>query len=309
VFGKDHRVWVHTFVGPAGAPRQTVVSRAGRPLAEIRSVTEEPSLRMHLEFTTVGSRGYHAGLVRPDDFVPGRSYPVIVSVYGGPHAQQVTQAGRNYLLEQWLADHGFVVVAIDGRGTPARGRAWERALKDNLIEVPLADQVEALQALGASHPELDLTRVGIYGWSFGGYFSAMATMRRPDVFKAGVAGAPVTDWRDYDTHYTERYMDLPDSNAEGYRAASALTYADRLERPLLLVHGTADDNVFFLNSMKLCDALFRAGKPFEFLPLTGFTHMVPDPLVTARLYHRIEEFLEEHVARAAPAATGGTAGP
>jgi dipeptidyl-peptidase-4 len=247
--------------------------------------------------------------VRPADYRPGTAYPVIVSVYGGPHSQQVTQAGRNYLLEQWLADHGFMVVSIDGRGTPARGRAWERALKGNLIDSPLADQVEALHALGASHPELDLTRVGIYGWSFGGYFAAMATLRRPDVFRAGVAGAPVTDWRDYDTHYTERYMDLPDSNAEGYRAASTLTYADRLERPLLIAHGTADDNVFFLNSMKLCDALFRAGKPFEFLPLTGFTHMVPDPLVTARLYQRIAEFLEDHVARAAPASTGAPAGP
>jgi dipeptidyl-peptidase-4 len=309
VFGEDHRVWVHTVAGPEGAPRQTVVGPTGRSLAEIESVAEEPGIRTHLEFVTVGSRGYHAVLVRPADYRPGTAYPVIVSVYGGPHYQQVTQAARSYLLEQWLADHGFIVVSIDGRGTPARGRAWERALKGNLIEVPLADQVEALQALGAGHPELDLTRVGVYGWSFGGYFAALATMRRPDVFRAGVAGAPVTDWRDYDTQYTERYMDLPDSNAAGYRAASALTCADRLERPLLIAHGTADDNVFFLNSMKLCDALFRAGKPFEFLPLTGFTHMVPDPLVTARLYERIAQFLEDHVARAAPAPAGAPARP
>jgi len=219
-----------------------------------------------------------------------------VNVYGGPHGQMVTRSRNPFLLPQWLADHGFVVVMLDGRGTPGRGRAWERAIKGNLIEVPLEDQVEGLRALGAVYPELDLSRVGIYGWSFGGYFSAMAIMRRPDVFRASVAGAPVVDWRDYDTHYTERYMGLPDDNPGGYQAASVLTYADRLERPLLLVHGTADDNVYFLHSMKLCEALFRAGKPFEFLPLAGFTHMVPDPVVTRRLYQRIEAFLARNVA-------------
>jgi dipeptidyl-peptidase-4 len=188
------------------------------------------------------------------------------------------------------------VVSFDGRGTPARGRAWERVIKNNLIDVPLNDQVEALQALGKEMPQMDLARVGIYGWSFGGYFSAMAAMRRPDVFRAGVAGAPVADFRDYDTHYTERYMGLLKENESGYRASSVLTYAPKLERPLLIVHGTADDNVYFLHSLKLCDALFRAGKPFEFVPLAGFTHMVPDPLVTDRLYGRVADFLEKNVA-------------
>ena len=126
-------------------------------------------------------------------------------------------------------------------------------------------------------------------------------MRRPDVFRAGVAGAPVADFRDYDTHYTERYMGLLKENASGYRASSVLTYADKLERPLLIIHGTSDDNVYFLHSLKLCDALFRAGKPFEFVPLAGFTHMVPDPLVTNRLYGRVASFLEKNVA-------GNTAG-
>jgi len=227
---------------------------------------------------------------------------VILSVYGGPIFQKVLQSARAYLIEQWLADHGFIVVSIDGRGTPGRGRAWERAIKGNLIRIPLADQVEALRALAAEHPEMDLSRVGVYGWSFGGYFSAIAGMQRPDVFLAAVAGAPVVDWHDYDTHYTERYMDLPESNPNGYKAASVLTYAARLKIPLLIVHGTVDDNVYFLHSMKLCEALFRAGKPFEFLPLAGFTHMVPDPLVTASLYHRIEAFLERHVARGEPTA-------
>jgi dipeptidyl-peptidase-4 len=207
----------------------------------------------------------------------------------------VTLDRRRYLLNQWIADHGFVVVAIDGRGTPWRGRPWERAIKGNFIELPLADQVRGLAALGEKYRELDLTRVGIYGWSFGGYASAMAVMQRPDVFHVGVAGAPVVDWADYDTHYTERYLGLPAENPSGYHASSVLTYADRLRRPLLIIHGTADDNVYFLHSMKLCDALFRAGRPYDFLPLAGFTHMVPDPLITQRLYGRIVDYFVEHL--------------
>ncbi len=300
VFAKSHRTAVRSFYGPESEPRQTVVAADGTPIASLRSLAEKPRITPHVEFAAVGPRKYHAAIVRPTGFKPGARYPVILSVYGGPLSVQVTRSRNHYLLPQWLADHGFVVVELDGRGTPGRGRAWERAIKGNLIDVPLADQIEGLRALGALHPEMDLARVGVYGWSFGGYFSAMAVMRRPDVFRAGVAGAPVVDWRDYDTHYTERYMDLPESNPRGYQAASVLTYAKRLERPLLIVHGTVDDNVYFVHSMKLCEALFRAGKHFEFLPLAGFTHMVPDPLVTKRLYRRIESFLEDHVSGPAP---------
>jgi dipeptidyl-peptidase-4 len=149
---------------------------------------------------------------------------------------------------------------------------------------------------------MDMTRVGIYGWSFGGYFTAMAVMRRPDVFQAGVAGAPVTDWRDYDTFYTERYLGTPQSNPKGYENGSAMTWASKLERPLLLVHGTTDDNVHFANSLQLSEALFKAGKDFEFLPLAGFTHMVPDPNVTVRLNNRMAEFFERALGRPRDAA-------
>jgi dipeptidyl-peptidase-4 len=205
------------------------------------------------------------------------------------------KSAQGYLVQQWMADQGFIVVSIDGRGTPARGRAWERAIKWDLMEVPLRDQVEALQALGRRYPEMDLTRVGIYGWSFGGYFSALALERRPAVFSAAVAGAPVTDWRDYDTHYTERYMGLPEQNAKGYDASSALTWAKDLFRPLLILHGTADDNVYFLHSLKLVDALFRAGKTFEFVPLPGYTHMVADSVGITQVNHRIVEHFRRHL--------------
>jgi len=200
-----------------------------------------------------------------------------------------------WLLAQWLADQGFIVVSIDGRGTPGRGHDWERAIGRHFGSVPLDDQVAGLQALGKKYRELDLNRVGIYGWSFGGYLSALGALRRPDVFKAAVAGAPPTDWLDYDTHYTERYLGLPDTDADAYKEASLLTYAADLKRPLLLIHGTSDDNVYFRHTLKLADALFRAGKDFELLPLSSMTHMTPDPVVTERLYSRIAGFFQIHL--------------
>jgi dipeptidyl-peptidase-4 len=207
----------------------------------------------------------------------------------------VRSSSSRYLLDQWIADHGYVVVRIDGRGTPGRGREWSRAIKNDLIEVALEDQVEALRILGEEHAEMDMSRVGIHGWSFGGYFTAMAVLRHPELFRAGVAVAPVADWLDYDTHYTERFMGLPEDNPKGYEAANVLTYAGRLSRPLLIIHGTADDNVYFMHSLKLADALMRAGKRFDFLPLPGMTHIVPDPHVTRMLYARLLEHFERNL--------------
>jgi dipeptidyl-peptidase-4 len=236
-----------------------------------------------------------AVIIRPLDFDPALRYPVIVDVYGGPHAQTVASSDNKYLFDQWIADHGFIVVSIDGRGTPSRGRDFERAIKGDPIMLPLADQVRGLEALAAKHPEMDLDRIGIHGWSFGGYFTAMALLQRPDVFKVGVAGAPVVDWADYDTHYTERYLELPAEKAAGYRHSNVLTYANRLRGKLLLVHGTADDNVYFQHSVKLADALFRAGQSFEFLPLRGLTHMTPEPLVNERLHQRMIAHFKDHL--------------
>ena len=296
VYAKKGFLHVHSYETFAGARGWDVLGRHDERIGSLTSVAEDIPFDINIELTTVGgARTYDAYIIRPRNFVHGRKYPVIVSVYGGPHAKTVTATRNRYALQQWFADHGFIVVQFDGRGTPNRGRAWERAIKNDLITIPLADQVDALEALAARTPEMDLSRVGIYGWSFGGYFSAHAVMQRPDVFTAGVAGAPVADWRDYDTHYTERYMGMPEQNPEGYKRASALTYAGGLERPLLLIHGTADDNVYFMHSLKMADAMFRGGKVFEFIPLAGFTHMVPDPLVTDRLYTRIIDFFMKNL--------------
>jgi dipeptidyl-peptidase-4 len=261
-------------------------------------VGENPPFVPRVEIARVGpGAGFYTAVVRPLQFQASKRYPVIVDVYGGPHHKQVTAGMGRWLMDQWLADQGFLVVAVDGRGTPGRGRNWERAISKRFGSVPLEDQVAGLRALGKKHPPMDLDRVGITGWSFGGYMAALAVLKRPDVFKAAVAGAPVVDWLDYDTHYTERYLGLPQTDAAAYKEGSLLTYAGKLERPLLLVHGTADDNVYFRHSLKLVDALFRAGKDFEILPLSGLTHMVPDPVVTQRLRTRIANFFKKYLGK------------
>ncbi len=297
IFGRGHGTWVHTFSLADGTIGNQVFRADGSKAGELRSIAEEPGFTPNISWHTLGSQGFRAAAILPRNFDPAKLYPVINSVYGGPHVQTVRAAARNYLLQQWLADQGFIVVTIDARGTPGRGRAWERTIKSDVMSLPLEDQARALTLLAEKIPQMDLSRVGISGWSFGGYFSAMATMRRPDIFKAGIAGAPVCDWRDYDTHYTERYMGLPQDNPSGYDKASVLTYCKDLTVPLLIIHGTSDDNVYFLHSLKMTEALFRANKHFEFLPLAGFTHSVPDPVVIKGLQTRTVEFFQKHLGK------------
>jgi dipeptidyl-peptidase-4 len=284
----------------SGKPDTWEVLRNGVVVGQLRSVHEKAPITPRAEVMKVqGSapdlREYYTAVVRPSNFDPSKKYPVVAQVYAGPTALTVHSTAGAYLKHQWLADKGYMVVCIDNRGTPGRGRAWSRAVKGNLIDVPLADQVDALQALAKLVPQMDLSRVGVSGWSFGGYFAAHAVMQRPDVYACGIAGAPVTDWADYDTHYTERYMGMPEENKAGYAASSAMTFAKDLKRPLLLIHGTADDNVYFMHSLKLSGELFKNGRDFDFLPLAGFTHMVPDPRVTINLEERMLRFLDQHL--------------
>jgi dipeptidyl-peptidase-4 len=208
---------------------------------------------------------------------------VLLDPYGGPHAQRVLRTKHTFLTSQWLADQGFAVVVIDGRGTPGRGAAWEREVQGDLATTPLEDQVDGLRAVAADHPDLDLDRVAIRGWSFGGFLAALAVLRAPDVFAAAVAGAPVTDWRLYDTHYTERYLGDPARTPEHYRVSSLLDDAPNLDRPLLLIHGLADDNVVAAHTLRLSRALLEAGLPHTVLPLSGVTHMTPQEVVAENL--------------------------
>lgn len=295
-WSKNFSTSVTGFSSLRARPEYTVYRADGVCAGVLPAVAEELPFRPNVEITHVGSHGeFDAAVVRPRNFQHGRKYPVIVDVYGGPSEGVVHKDARAYTFAQWFADQGFIVVSSDNRGVRNRGRAWERAIYGNFADVPLDDQITALRALGARYPELDLSRVGITGWSFGGYMSALATIRRGDVFHAGAAGAAVVDWSDYDTHYTERYLNTPQANADGYARSSILRYVDQLHRPLLLIHGTADDNVYFGHALRLADALFRAGKRFELLPLAGYTHLLPDPAMRARVEARIAEFFRRHL--------------
>lgn len=281
---------VHTFDLFDGRYGAEVLSTDGNTIARL-NVTAEPVAQLPTtELTQTKSLpAFDAAITRPRNFQAGNKYPVILQVYAGPGVKTVNATIRSYLPDQWVADQGYIVVRIDGRGTPWKGRDWERVIKGNFIDTALNDQVAGLQALAAQVPELDLSRVGVTGWSFGGYFSAMATIRRPDVFRAGVAGAPVITWENYDTHYTERYLGLPQTAPNAYKASNVTTYVNELRRPLMLVHGLTDDNVYFQHTLQLADALFMAGKPYDLLPMLG-THMVSDPLVKLRQQQRIIDY-------------------
>ncbi|MGA7912973.1 MAG: DPP IV N-terminal domain-containing protein [Candidatus Dormiibacterota bacterium] len=213
----------------------------------------------------------HTAVYRP---AASGKRPVIVDVYGGPHVQTVTDswALTANLRAQLLAANGFVVLRVDNRGSNRRGVAFESAISRRMGELEVQDQLEAvrwLDTLGIA----DLTRVGIYGWSYGGYMTAMALVRAPDVFKVGVAGAPVTSWDGYDTAYTERYMGTPESNPAGYQASSVMTYAERLRGKLLLVHGLIDENVHFRHTARLMQALIDSHKPFDVMLYPNERHM------------------------------------
>jgi dipeptidyl-peptidase-4 len=254
---------------------QSVVSRGGHRLGEILSHAQTPALVPEVSFLTVGEHRLRCALVLPRGHRPGNGQPlpVVMDPYGGPGAQKVLSVQRAYVEAQWLADQGFAVLIADGRGTPGRGPDWDRLIQYEEAALNLEDQVDALQAVAATRPDLDTSRVAIKGWSHGGYLAALAVLRRPDVFHAAVAGAPVTDQRLYDTHYTERYLGHPDERPDVYERNSLIADAPKLRRPLMLVHGLADDNVLVAHTLRMSSALLAAGCPHTVLPLSGHTHM------------------------------------
>ena len=284
-----------------------------------------------------GSREIRTAVLFPSWHQPGqRKLPVLLDPYGGPHAQRVVKARGAYLTSQWFAEQGFAVVIADGRGTPGRGPEWERAVAGDLAGPVLQDQVDALGDAAARFGDLDTSRVAIRGWSFGGYLAALAVLRRPDVFHAAIAGAPVTDWNLYDTHYTERYLGFPDRDEENYERSSLISLAERAvvavlarggdppeppappsggthpprpplgrthppgpplpPRPLMLIHGLADDNVVVAHTLRLSGALLAAGYPHTVLPLSGITHMASQETVAENLLLLQLDFLRAALA-------------
>lgn len=292
----SHKAFVMTLSTPDARQEWRVFDGSSKEVGQLTNLAERPNFDPAIELTSIGGdKQIRAVLIRPRTFDKAKKYPVLLNVYAGPTALMATAVRRSIWLDQGIADQGYIIVSIDGRGTPGRSREWERCIKGNFIDIQLDDQVAGLKLLCDKYPELDAARIGVYGWSFGGYFSAMATMRRGDIFKAGVAGAPVCDWADYDTHYTERYIGTPESNPKGYAASDVSTYASELKSALMIIHGTADDNVYFMHSLKLTGALMLAGKPFEFVPLPGKTHVVKDPETIKAIYTRMISFFDREL--------------
>ena len=252
---------------------------------QITVASEPPPFEPGVTLLHAGPHALRTAVLFPRDHELGSSrLPVLMDPYGGPHAQRVLASSRMFLQPQWLADQGFCVVVADGRGTPGRGHAWERTVRNDLAAVTLDDQIAALDAVAEQFPDdVDTSRVGITGWSYGGYLAALAVLRRPDVFHVAVAGAPVTEWRLYDTAYTERYLGDPNQQPDVYDRNSLLPLAEKLERPLLLIHGLADDNVFAAHTLQLSSALLAAGRAHSVLPLSGVTHMTSQEVVAENL--------------------------
>lgn len=223
-------------------------------------------------------------------------FPVLLDPYGGPHAQRVVAVRNAHTTSQWFADQGFVVLVIDGRGTPGLGPDFDQAVHGNLADPVLEDQLIGLGTAAERFPQMDLDRVGIRGWSFGGYLAALAVLKRPDVFHAAVAGAPVTEWRLYDTGYTERYLGNPSDDARAYERSSLIPLAKDLRRPLMLIHGLADDNVVAAHTLQLSSALLAHGRAHEVLPLSGVTHMTPQEEVAENLLLLQVDFLKRSLA-------------
>ena len=307
----------------------------GEQSATISSTAAEPGFTPNVTFTRLGEHRLYTAIIAPSPSSPyahADKLPVLMKPYGGPGFQQVVASQSFYWEGQWWADQGFLVVTADGRGTTGRGPAWDREIFEDMKDVTLADQVEAVNALpeavarlnadvesraaqpaagdqadAENHPPAlratsrqreaipmpDLDKVCMIGWSYGGFLSALAVLDAPNVFKAACAGAPPTDWTLYDTHYTERYLGL---DPDVYYRNGIVQDAPKLERPLMLIHGFADDNVTIAHSLRLSQALMAAGRPHTFLPLTGITHMTNDETVAENLLTLQRDFLRDALA-------------
>ena len=267
------------------------INSQGAMSAVLADTSSDPGFTPNVDFVRMGQHELFAAIVRPSESSPyasADSLPVLLKPYGGPGAQQVVFNQSYYWESQWWADQGFLVLTADGRGTPGRGPAWDRAIFEDMAQVTLDDQLEALEALPDFAPEADLGHVAMIGWSYGGFLSALSVLRAPDRIHAACAGAPPTDWTLYDTHYTERYLGL---DPAVYRRNGIIDDAPSLRRPLMLIHGFADDNVSVANTLRLSNALMAAGRPHTVLPLTGITHMTNDPTVSSNLLTLQRDFL------------------
>jgi len=284
-------------------PQQQWVSKSDGSSPLVLNENQVPELeKYHLtapEFLKVKSHDgieLNAWIIKPANFDPAKKYPVLVYTYGGPHAQVVTNAwgGPTFLWHQLLAQKGVIIFALDNRGSAGRGHLFEEPIHLRFGAQELSDQHDGVTWLKVQ-PWVDGSRIGIWGWSYGGHMTLHAMFEDPEDFSAGFAGGPVTDWHYYDSIYTERYMGLLPENEENYKSSSPVEKAEQLRGKLLIAHGTGDDNVHFANTLSLIDKLIEKGKYVEVLPFPGRGHGVSDPPARILLMNRVTKFFLENL--------------
>jgi dipeptidyl-peptidase-4 len=302
VFAPDASAFHDTYSNAATPARQDLYRADGSRIAAINENKIAELADYHLspmEFITVKSRDgvqLNASIIKPPDFNPQKKYPVLVYTYGGPHAQVVRNAwgGANFLWHELMAQKGYIIFSVDNRGSAGRGHAFETPLHLRMGAQELSDQRDGVQYL-KSLPYVDANRIGIWGWSYGGHMTLHAMFEASDDFKVGFAGGPVTDWRYYDSIYTERYLGLPQKNEKGYQDSSPVKYAAQLKGKLMIAHGTGDDNVHFANTLSVINDLIEAGKYVEVLAFPGRGHGVSDPSARRILMQRVTQFFIDNL--------------
>jgi len=302
VLAPNTAAFYDTFSNAAAPQRQDLYRADGSRITTINENKIAELGDYHLspmEFLIVKSRDgalLNASIIKPPDFNPQKRYPVLVYTYGGPHAQVVRNAwgGANFLWHELMAQKGYIVFSVDNRGSAGRGHAFETPLHFRMGAQELSDQRDGVQYL-KSLPYVDANRIGIWGWSYGGHMTLHAMFEGGDDFKVGFAGGPVTDWRYYDSIYTERYLGLPQKNEKGYQDSSPVKYAAQLKGKLLIAHGTGDDNVHFANTLSVMNDLIEAGKYVEVLAFPGRGHGVSDPAARRVLMRRVTQFFLDNL--------------
>lgn len=303
-FAPNFSIFLHTFSDANTPPRISLRQSDGRVIRVIEEGTIEAlqdyklSPKTFFTFKTSdpaeGGVELNGWMIKPMNFVVSRKYPVLMLVYGGPGSQTVRNSwgGNDFLWYQLLAQKGYMIVSVDNRGTDARGKEFKSITYKNLGKWETRDQIEAAKYL-ATLSYVDASRIGIWGSSYGGYMTLMSILIGADVFKAGVAVAPVTHWKFYDTIYTERYMLMPKENPGGYEESAPITHAKKLKGNLLIIHDTADDNVHWQNTVTMVNELIKEGKQFETAFYPGEKHSVRSGKIRAQLFTKITNFLLE----------------
>jgi dipeptidyl-peptidase-4 len=297
---RDGKTFVDEHSASDRPPRAVVRRSDGADLGAL-PVPDDPEIQKLalrvpeiVEVRSPGGQTLYGALLKPRHMEPGVRYPVVVMVYGGPGVQTVLDVWSPRLLWQHLADRGFVVFQLDNRGSTGRGPGFQAPIYHHLGKVELEDQVAGVDSI-AHLPYVDPDRVAIYGHSYGGYMAALAMLGAPGRFKVGIAGAPVTDWRLYDTGYTERYMGTPAENPAGYAETDLARLAGNLKGKLFILHALMDENVHFDHTAHLVDALVGAGKPFDFFVFPGERHGYRSPAARRYAMHRVVDYLVENL--------------